>query len=70
MIGFTPLFIAPLLKATPESWLSKLRLDKVVDENKNVDDNKILQAYNKTANIKVNVGEEEEQKEDDDFKKA
>ena len=69
VIGFTPLLIAPLLKMTPESWLAKLRLDKVVDENRNVDDNKILQAYNKTANIKV--GEDEaESKEDDDFKKA
>jgi len=57
-IGTTPLLIAPLLKLTPEKWLQKMKLDKMVDENRNVDDNKLLKAYNKTADIKVGKDDE------------
>lgn len=58
VIGFTPILIAPLLKLTPASWLSKLKFDKMVDENRNVDDNKLLGVYNKAANIKVGKDED------------
>ena len=69
MIGATPLIIAPLLKLTPESWLKKMKLDKVVDENKSMEGNKLLAAYDKAANIKVGEDEKKEE-ESDNYKKV
>jgi hypothetical protein len=47
------LFVAVLLKLTPESWLEKIKVDKVVDENRSSETSGILAAYHKTENIKV-----------------
>jgi len=44
-LGASPLLVSILLKLTPESWLSKVKLDKIVDENRDMSDNAILKKY-------------------------
>jgi len=52
-MGFTPLIISFLIKLTPERWAEKLNIGKVIDEDKNVDNNKLLAGFNKVNDIKV-----------------
>jgi len=52
-VGATPCFISLLLKLTPERWLTKVKVDKLVDENKAVENKGLLKIYNDTAKIKV-----------------
>lgn len=52
-IGATPLGIAALLKLTPESWLGRIKVDKLVDENRTTEATGVLKAYNDASKIKV-----------------
>lgn len=54
-MGASPLLISVLLKLTPESMLSKVRLDKLVDEDKDMSKNKILDKYDSTSKLKVDA---------------
>ena len=45
-VGSTNLLIGAILKLTPESWVSKINTQNLIDEDKGVD-NKVLQAWNK-----------------------
>lgn len=64
--GATPCLISLLLKLTPERWLTKVSVDRLVDENKAVENNRILKIYNDTAKIKVG-GKKKSAGIDDDF---
>lgn len=69
--GATPLLIAAILKASPESWVSRINVDKFVDENKATEASGILKKYNETKNIKVTEikkGGLTPKGEDNDFK--
>lgn len=68
VIGSSSLLIAFLLKLTPDKLLDKLKMDKLVDENKNMDDNKALQMFDKVANTKVGKDEVDQDKENPDSK--
>jgi hypothetical protein len=64
VIGSTTLIIGPLIKKILSIFgAGKFAfMYKFFDENKEVKDNKILQAYDKTANIKVNIPGDKETK--------
>lgn len=52
-MGSTPLLISVLLKLSPESWLEKVKVDKFIDENKDMSNNKILDKYDKGSKMKI-----------------
>lgn len=52
-VGATPLAISAILKLTPESWLSKVKVDKLIDENRKSENSGLLKVYNDTKKIKV-----------------
>lgn len=45
VIGASPLLISVLLKLTPEKWLTKVNVNRLVDENKVVENKGILKMY-------------------------
>ena len=55
-LGATPWLIAVLLKLTPERWLDKVRVDKIVNEDRTVENRGLLKLYNDTAKFKIKVG--------------
>ena len=54
-LGATPWLISVLLKLTPASWLAKVKLDKLVDEDRSMGNKAIINIYNKTAKLKVKI---------------
>lgn len=55
VIGATPLLISVLLKLSPESWLAKIKIDKLVNEDKDMSGNAILDKYDKGSKLKVDA---------------
>jgi len=55
VIGSTPLLISALLKLSPESWLAKVKLDKFIDESKDMSSNAILDKYEKGSKMKIDA---------------
>jgi hypothetical protein len=53
VIGITTWAIAILLKLTPEKWLEKVKVDKLINENRVSSNDGILKAYNSAKKIKV-----------------
>lgn len=52
-VGATPLGISALLKLTPERWLEKVKVEKLIDENRKTEDTGILKLYNKAKDTDV-----------------
>jgi len=52
LVGSTSLGIAALLKLFKQEWTDKIKMDKMVDENKS-ENSGLLSAYNKSKNIKA-----------------
>jgi hypothetical protein len=55
-LGATPCLISLLLKLTPERWLARVAVDKIVDEDRAVENRGLLKLYNDTAKLKIKVG--------------
>lgn len=70
-MGASPLAIAALLKLTPESWMTKMKVDKVIDENR-AGSSALLKMYKNTEKMKVTDFKKKETdgfgEEDNDFK--
>lgn len=54
-MGASPLLIAVILKLSPESWLSKVKLDKFINEDKDVSKNPILAKYDQGSKMKIDA---------------
>lgn len=65
-VGATPLLISVILKLTPERWLEKVKLDKLVNEDKVIENKGLLKLYNDTAKIKIGA----RKAESDNFSKV
>ena len=68
VLGATTLLVSFIVKLTPDRLLDTIANNKVLDENKDMSDNKMLDRYNKVAEQKIEVGVPSTKK-DDDFKK-
>lgn len=53
VVGATPLLVAVLLKLAPEAWTERVRLDRLVDEGKDVSGNAVLAGYEKASQQKI-----------------
>lgn len=54
-LGATPWLISVLLKLTPERWLAKVKVDKLVNEDKTVENSRLLNMYNGARKMKVKI---------------
>lgn len=62
------LLIAYLLKLTPAGWLDRVKVDKLVDENRTSENTGVLKIYNDTKKIKVeDLKKKTTKNEDNDF---
>lgn len=68
-LGATPWLIAVLLKLTPERWLASVKVDKLVNEDRTVENRGLLKLYNDTAKAKIKVGAKKDG-ESDNFSKV
>lgn len=55
--GATPLLIAALLKLSPESWVTRIKVDKFVDENVATENSLLLKKFTDAKNTKVKIPE-------------
>lgn len=52
MAGLTPLGISALLKCTPTRWVDRFKM-KLVDENKDVGENRMLKTFNDVSSKQI-----------------
>jgi len=72
-VGASPLGVAALLKMTPIALFDRMKVDKLIDENKASEENAMMKAYNNTKKIKVTdfkKGNTKKDEEDDNFGKV
>lgn len=68
VVGTTPLLISFLLKLLPAKLTENVKIDKLVDENKDMSDNRILAGYQKASAAKIgDITTKDAKGQDDNF---